>query len=947
MAETHIRVKGAREHNLKDIEVVIPRDKFVVITGLSGSGKSTLAFDTIYAEGQRRYVESLSAYARQFLEQMDKPDVDFIEGLSPAISIEQKTTSKNPRSTVGTVTEIYDYLRLLFARVGHPFCYNCGREITAVTVQSIVDQVMELSPGTRFSVLSPVVKGRKGEYRRELESFRRSGYLRVRVDGIMYTLDEDIALDKNKKHDIEVVVDRLVMKEALGHRLTDSVETALRLSDGFVTIAIEEGEELPVSEKFACNVCGISYPEISPRLFSFNNPHGACPQCGGLGTTMYLDPDLIVPNRSLSLREGAIVPWEKKNSVYHFQMLDALVNHYNFDIYTPFEKLPQKIQNIILLGSGEEKIDFYFERDGRKFFYPRPFEGVIENLNRRFAETDSEAIREEIARFMNVRSCPVCDGARLRKESLHIRVDGKNIYEYTTLSVRELLTIFETLTLSAQEEFIASRVKKEIIERLGFLVDVGLDYLSLSRTAATLSGGEGQRIRLATQIGSRLMGVLYILDEPSIGLHQKDNEKLLKTLMNLRDLGNTVLVVEHDEETIRAADYVIDMGPGAGVSGGRIVFSGTPEEILTDEHSLTGKYLSGRVSIPIPAERKKAKGILSVVGARENNLKSITADFPLGVFTCVTGVSGSGKSSLVVDTLFLALNQALYRSKEKAGRHDKITGIDHIDKVIDIDQSPIGRTPRSNPATYTGLFSHIRDLFTQLPESKIRGYKPGRYSFNVKGGRCETCQGDGIIKIEMHFLPDVYVTCDACGGRRYNRETLEITYKGKNIADVLEMTVDQGMEFFTSHPQIMAKLLTLHDVGLGYIELGQAATTLSGGEAQRIKLSRELSKRSTGKTLYILDEPTTGLHFADIANLLKVLFRLRNEGNTIIVIEHNPDMIKSADWIIDLGPDGGDRGGTVVATGTPEEVAAVEHSYTGRVLREILDRDRTSRAAAG
>jgi len=662
---------------------------------------------------------------------------------------------------------------------------------------------------------------------------------------------------------------------------------------------------------------------------------------------MYLDPDLIVPNRSLSLREGAIVPWEKKNSVYHFQMLDALVNHYNFDIYTPFEKLPQKIQNIILLGSGEEKIDFYFERDGRKFFYPRPFEGVIENLNRRFAETDSEAIREEIARFMNVRSCPVCDGARLRKESLHIRVDGKNIYEYTTLSVRELLTIFETLTLSAQEEFIASRVKKEIIERLGFLVDVGLDYLSLSRTAATLSGGEGQRIRLATQIGSRLMGVLYILDEPSIGLHQKDNEKLLKTLMNLRDLGNTVLVVEHDEETIRAADYVIDMGPGAGVSGGRIVFSGTPEEILTDEHSLTGKYLSGRVSIPIPAERKKAKGILSVVGARENNLKSITADFPLGVFTCVTGVSGSGKSSLVVDTLFLALNQALYRSKEKAGRHDKITGIDHIDKVIDIDQSPIGRTPRSTPATYAGLFSHIRDLFTQLPESKIRGYKPGRYSFNVKGGRCETCQGDGIIKIEMHFLPDVYVTCDACGGRRYNRETLEITYKGKNIADVLEMTVDQGMEFFTSHPQIMAKLLTLHDVGLGYIELGQAATTLSGGEAQRIKLSRELSKRSTGKTLYILDEPTTGLHFADIANLLKVLFRLRNEGNTIIVIEHNPDMIKSADWIIDLGPDGGDRGGTVVATGTPEEVAAVEHSYTGRVLREILDRDRTSRAAAG
>jgi excinuclease ABC subunit A len=947
MAETHIRVKGAREHNLKDIEVVIPRDKLVVITGLSGSGKSTLAFDTIYAEGQRRYVESLSAYARQFLEQMDKPDVDFIEGLSPAISIEQKTTSKNPRSTVGTVTEIYDYLRLLFARVGHPFCYNCGREITAVTVQSIVDHVLELAPGTKFSVLAPVVKGRKGEYKRELESFRRSGYLRVRVDGSMYTLDEEIVLDKNKKHDIEVVIDRLVMKETLGHRLTDSVETALRLSDGFVTIAVEDGDEIPFSEKFACNVCGISYPEISPRLFSFNNPHGACPQCGGLGTTMYLDPDLIVPNRSLSLREGAIVPWEKKNSVYHFQMLDALVNHYSFDIYAPFEKLPQKIQNIILFGSGEEKIDFYFERDGRKFFYPRPFEGIIENLNRRFSETDSEAIREEIARFMNVRSCPVCNGARLRKESLHIRIDGKSIYEYTTVSVRELLTVFEALTLSAQEEFIASRVKKEIIERLGFLVDVGLDYLSLSRTAATLSGGEGQRIRLATQIGSRLMGVLYILDEPSIGLHQKDNQKLLKTLMNLRDLGNTVLVVEHDEETIRAADYVIDMGPGAGVSGGRVVFSGTPDEILIDEKSLTGKYLSGRVAIPVPAERRKSKGILSVVGARENNLKSITADFPLGVFTCVTGVSGSGKSSLVVDTLFLALNQALYRSKEKAGKHDKITGIDLIDKVIDIDQSPIGRTPRSNPATYTGLFSHIRDLFTQLPESKIRGYKPGRYSFNVKGGRCETCQGDGIIKIEMHFLPDVYVTCDSCAGKRYNRETLEITYKGKNIADVLEMTVDQAMEFFTSHPQIMAKLLTLHDVGLGYITLGQAATTLSGGEAQRIKLSRELSKRSTGKTLYILDEPTTGLHFADIANLLKVLFRLRNEGNTIIVIEHNPDMIKSADWIIDLGPDGGDRGGEVVATGTPEEVADVEDSYTGRVLRDILNREQTGSAAAG
>ncbi len=939
MAETHIRVKGAREHNLKDIEIVIPRDRLVVITGLSGSGKSTLAFDTIYAEGQRRYVESLSAYARQFLEQMDKPDVDVIEGLSPAISIEQKTTSKNPRSTVGTVTEIYDYLRLLFARIGRPFCYSCGREISSVTVQSIVDQILELPTGTRFSILAPIVKGRKGEYKKELDGLRRSGYLRVRVDGSLYSLDERIELDKNKKHDIDVVVDRLVIKEGVKSRLTDSIETALKLSDGFVTIVPEDSEEIPFSEKFACNRCGISYPELTPRLFSFNNPHGACPECGGLGTTMYLDPDLIVPNKSLSVREGAIVPWEKKNSVYHFQMLDALAKHYNFDIYTPFEELSKKVKKVILYGSGSENIDFYFERDGRKFFYPRPFEGIIENLNRRYHDTDSEMIREEIARFMNIRSCAACNGARLRVESLNIKIDGRNISEYTGMSIRELLELVRELKFSPQEELIAGRVIKEINERLGFLTNVGLDYLTLARTAATLSGGEGQRIRLATQIGSGLVGVLYILDEPSIGLHQKDNRKLLNTLTNLRDLGNSVLVVEHDEETIRSADFIIDMGPGAGISGGEIVFKGTPEDILIDEKSITGKYLSGRLTIPIPEERNAPKDYLSLFGARENNLKSIDARFPMGVFTCVTGVSGSGKSSLVIDTLFKALSQILYRSKEQAGKHDRIEGSEKIDKVIDIDQSPIGRTPRSNPATYTGLFTHIRELFAQLPESRMRGYKPGRYSFNVKGGRCETCQGDGIIKIEMHFLPDVYVTCEVCGGKRYNRETLEISYKGKNISDVLNMTVNQAMEFFVNHPQVMSKLSTLSSVGLGYIRLGQPATTLSGGEAQRIKLSKELSKRSTGKTLYILDEPTTGLHFADIKNLLKVLFRLRDEGNTIIVIEHNPDMIKSADYIIDLGPEGGDRGGEIVAEGTPEELTKMEGTYTGELLDELFKRE--------
>jgi len=795
-------------------------------------------------------------------------------------------------------------------------------------------------------VLAPIVKGRKGEYKKELDGLKRSGYVRVRIDGILYSLDEEISLEKNKKHDIDVVVDRLVMKDDIRLRLTDSLETSLRLSDGFVTLAVEDGVELLFSEKFACTYCGISYPEISPRLFSFNNPHGACPKCSGLGTTMYLDPDLIVPNKSLSLREGVIVPWEKKNSVYHFQTLDALANHYNFDIYTPFEKLPQKIQDVILYGSGEEKIQFYFERNDVKVFYPRPFEGVIQNLNRRYQETDSEFIREEISRFMNVRSCPVCNGARLRKESLHVTIDGQNIHDYTSLSVRELLKRMEVLELTEHEEVIAGRVMKEVVERLGFLVNVGLDYLTLDRTSATLSGGEGQRIRLATQIGSSLVGVLYILDEPSIGLHQKDNQKLLQTLMRLRDLGNTVLVVEHDEETILASDYIIDMGPGAGLAGGKIVFSGTPEEILEDEDSLTGRYLSGRLSIPVPEKRVSPRGYITLVGATENNLKEIDVRFPLGTLTCVTGVSGSGKSTLIIDTLHKILSQALYRSRHKAGAHTRIEGIDAIDKVIDIDQSPIGRTPRSNPATYTGLFTHIRDLFAQLPESKVRGYKPGRYSFNVKGGRCETCSGDGIIKIEMHFLPDVYVTCETCQGRRYNRETLEILYKGMNIADVLEMTVNQAMEFFTHHSQIMNKLVTLRDVGLGYIKLGQSATTLSGGEAQRIKLSKELSKRSTGRTLYILDEPTTGLHFADIKNLLTVLLRLRDEGNTIIVIEHNPDVIKSADYIIDLGPEGGDEGGRIVAEGTPDEVAGMDGSYTGEVLRQIFEREKERRDEA-
>ena len=946
MAIDKIIIRGAREHNLKNISLEIPRDQLVVITGLSGSGKSSLAFDTIYAEGQRRYVESLSAYARQFLEQMEKPDVDTIEGLSPAISIEQKTASKNPRSTVGTVTEVQDYLRLLFARIGRPHCPQCGKEIKSQTVQQIVDQVMELPQGTRLQILSPVIRGRKGEYRKEFEHLRKSGYARVKVDGTIRDLSEEIVLDKNKKHTIEVLVDRLLVKEGAEKRLADSLATALNLADGIVKVEIVGGEELIFSEKFACVDCGISYPEISPRMFSFNNPYGACPQCDGLGTTMYFDPDLVVPDKDLSIREGAVIPWQGRTSMHFHQILDSLAEHYHIDLYTPFKALSGQVQKVILYGSNGEQVKFYHDREDRRHFYYRDFEGVIPQLERRYRETDSEIIREEMQKYMNIRPCPVCQGARLRKESLFVRVGGLNIHQITEKSIREALEFFGNLGLTSREREIARRILKEIAERLGFLLNVGLDYLTLGRPSATLSGGESERIRLATQIGSGLVGVLYILDEPSIGLHQRDNARLLSTLKKLRDLGNTILVVEHDEETILESDYVLDLGPGAGVHGGEVVFKGTPQELLRAENSLTGKYLSGRLKIPLPGERRKARGkYLTLAGASANNLKNITVKIPLGLFTCVTGVSGSGKSSLVLDTLFRALAQKIYHSKEKPGKIREIQGISEIDKVIQIDQSPIGRTPRSNPATYTGIFTHIRDLFAQLPESRARGYRAGRYSFNVKGGRCEACGGDGIIKIEMHFLPDIYVTCDVCRGKRYNRETLEVQYKGKNIWDVLDMTVDQTLKFFENIPGIRGKLQTLADVGMGYIKLGQQATTLSGGEAQRVKLARELSKRSTGRTVYILDEPTTGLHFDDIRKLLNVLNRLADSGNTVIVIEHNLEVIKTADQLIDLGPVGGDAGGELIAEGTPEEVARVPRSYTGQFLKKILERDGVRSAA--
>ncbi|MBN2426978.1 MAG: excinuclease ABC subunit UvrA [Deltaproteobacteria bacterium] len=931
-----ISIRGAREHNLKGIDLDIPRNRLTVITGVSGSGKSTLAFDTIYAEGQRRYVESLSAYARQFLELMEKPDVESIEGLSPAISIEQKTTSRNPRSTVGTVTEIYDYLRLLYARVGRAHCYVCGKEISSQTVEQIVDRVLSLPEKSRLLLLAPLVRGRKGEYRRELKKLQADGFVRVLIDGDMRELTEDIELDKNKKHTIEVVVDRLIVKQGMASRLADSLETALKLADGIVKVQIDQGETLIFSEKHACPDCGVSFPEVSPRMFSFNNPFGACEDCAGLGIRRFFDPDSIVPDPGLPLNKGAIAPWSSRTGFYYQQMLEALAAHFGFDLAPPFGELPENFRQIVLYGTGKEKVQFHFDNGNRQHVFSKPFEGVIPNLERRYRETDSEIIRENLERYMNIMPCPTCDGARLRRESLHFTVGGKNIRELTTLSVAEAEGFFETLELPPKEQQIARRILKEIRERLSFLTRVGLDYLSLDRSSGTLSGGEGQRIRLATQIGSSLVGVIYILDEPSIGLHQRDNQRLLETLQKLRDLGNSVMVVEHDEDTILAADHVIDMGPGAGIHGGEIVAQGTPEEICRHPHSLTGKFLSGELSIKVPEQRRDSNRQMSILGATENNLKDIDVHIPLGIMTCVTGVSGSGKSTLIIDTLYNALSRHFYRSKEKPGKHRELTGVEFLDKVINIDQSPIGRTPRSNPATYTGVFTDIRELFSQLAESKIRGYKPGRFSFNVKGGRCEACQGDGIIRIEMHFLPDVYVPCEVCKGKRYNRETMEVAYKGKNIAEVLDMTVSQALDFLGNIPKIRHKLETMRDVGLEYIKLGQSATTLSGGEAQRIKLSKELGKRATGRTLYILDEPTTGLHFADIEKLLRVLQRLVDQGNTVVIIEHNLDVIKTADYIIDLGPEGGNRGGEVIACGTPEAVAAFERSHTGKFLKPCL-----------
>ena len=944
MATDKIVIKGACEHNLKCIDLEIPRDKLVVITGISGSGKSTLAFDTIYAEGQRRYVESLSAYARQFLEQMEKPDVESIEGLSPAISIEQKTTSKNPRSTVGTVTEIYDYLRLLFARIGKPHCYSCGRIISSQTVTQMVDQIMAMPAGVKLTLLSPIVRGRKGEYKKELMQLRKDGFVRVVIDGSTHDLAEEVVLDKKKKHDIDIVVDRLVIKPGIEKRLADSLETALTHAEGIVKVATVadperdiKGETLLFSESSACIECGISYPEMTPRMFSFNNPYGACPDCTGLGTRMYLDAGLVVPDPELSIRDGAIAPWEKRFSGWYHQTLEALALAFGFDMRTPFKDLSTKAKEVVLNGSGGELVDFWWEDDaGKRHNYKKAFEGVLNNLERRHRESESEQVREELEKYMDIMPCPSCQGARLKKEALFVRVGGQNIRQVTSLSIKDSLTFFNTLALSEKEEDIARRILKEIRERLNFLVNVGLDYLSLDRASGTLSGGEGQRIRLATQIGSSLVGVLYILDEPSIGLHQRDNGRLLQTLRHLRDIGNTVLVVEHDEETIMEADWVIDMGPGAGVHGGEVVAQGTPAEIMANPLSLTGRYLSGALSIPIPKERRKGTRFLTIEGASENNLKDVSVDLPLGVMTCITGVSGSGKSTLVIDTLYRTLNQRLYNSREKPGAVAGIHGTELLDKVINIDQSPIGRTPRSNPATYTNLFTEIREIFSQLPESKMRGYKPGRYSFNVKGGRCEACSGDGIIKIEMHFLPDVYVQCEVCKGARYNRETLEVRFKGRSIAEILDMTVSQALSFLEHIPRIKGKLKTLEEVGLGYIKLGQSATTLSGGEAQRVKLAKEFSKRATGKTIYILDEPTTGLHFADIAKLLEVLQKLVDAGNSIVIIEHNLDVIKTCDWIIDLGPEGGDRGGEVIATGTPEQVARVKRSYTGQFLKRML-----------
>ena len=936
-AHNTIVIRGARVHNLKNVDLDLPRNRLIVITGLSGSGKSSLAFDTLYAEGQRRYVESLSTYARQFLERMEKPAVDLIEGLSPAIAIEQKTASHNPRSTVGTVTEIYDYLRLLFARVGTAHCHRCGDPISPQSIDQIVDRILALPSGHRIIILAPLVDAEKGAHEKLIKRLRKDGFARVRVDGEILEIEAIGVLDKRKSHSIDVVVDRLVVTEKIHNRLADSLELALALSDGKVTVDMLGQGTIRFSEKATCLRCGIDYSEFTPASFSFNSPQGACPRCDGLGTTTEFDPGLIVPNPELSLREGAVAIWAHRSTMQFIEFLDALTAHYGVNIYTPYKDLPKHFKQGLMQGSGKDLIPFYFERGERRYTYKKPFEGIIPKLQRRYAETDSFQVREEIKLFMNFRPCSECGGAKLNRESRSVKVGGLAIHEISAMSIAQAQSFQSGLKLEGQRAMIAERIIKEIDERLGFLNNVGLSYLTLDRPAATLSGGESQRIRLATQIGSKLTGVLYVLDEPSIGLHQRDNSRLLQTLMHMRDLGNTVLVVEHDEETIRTADYVVDMGPGAGINGGRLVFAGTPDRLLDEAASLTGQYLSGRRRIEVPRQRRHGNGREIVIeGASANNLKHIDVSFPLGMFTCVTGVSGSGKSTLVLETLHHLLAQRIYRARIPAGAHRAVKGLEHIDKVVNIDQSPIGKTPRSNPGTYTGVFNHIRDLFARTPEARVRGYKPGRFSFNVKGGRCEACGGDGIVKIEMHFLPDVYVTCDVCRGRRYNRETLEIRYKGKNIAEVLKMTVNQALAFFERIGNIRSKLQTLVDVGLGYVQLGQQATTLSGGEAQRVKLARELSKKGTGKTVYILDEPTTGLHADDIRKLLDVLNQLVEAGNTVIVIEHNMDVIKSADHIIDLGPEGGEAGGYVIACGTPEEITRISDSYTGQYLARVL-----------
>ena len=935
-----IKIRGAKEHNLKNISLDIPRDELVVLTGLSGSGKSSLAFDTIYAEGQRRYMESLSSYARQFLGQMEKPDVESIEGLSPAISIDQKSTNRNPRSTVGTVTEIYDYFRLLYARIGIPHCPKCGREIRKQSVDQMADQIMQLPERTKIQLLAPVVRGRKGEHGKLFEQARKSGYVRVRVDGSLYELSEDISLDKNKKHNIEIIVDRLVVKDGIRQRLTDSLENVMALADGLVIVDVIGGEPMTFSQSFSCPDCGISVEEIEPRSFSFNNPFGACPDCFGLGYKMEFDEDLMIPDKSLSIAGGAVavLGWQSctDKGSFTYAILDAMSKAYHFSLDTPYQELPEEIRRVFLYGTDGKVLKVHYKGQRGEGVYDVPFEGLIENVNRRYRETGSDIMKQEYETFMRITPCKACKGQRLKKSALAVTVCDKNIYEVTSLSIARLQAFLQEMQLTKQQELIGHQVLKEIRARVGFLMDVGLDYLSLSRATGTLSGGEAQRIRLATQIGSGLVGVAYILDEPSIGLHQRDNDKLLNTLKHLRDLGNSVLVVEHDEDTMRAADYIVDIGPGAGEHGGQVVAAGTAEDIMKNENSITGAYLSGRMKIPVPKTRRTPTGWLTVKGAQENNLKNIDVDFPLGVLTCVTGVSGSGKSSLVNEILYKRLAKELNRARTIPGRHTDIVGMEQLDKVIAIDQSPIGRTPRSNPATYTGVFDQIRDLFAATADARARGYKKGRFSFNVKGGRCEACSGDGIIKIEMHFLPDVYVPCEVCQGKRYNRETLEVRYKGKSIYDVLNMTVEEAMHFFEPVPSIRRKIETLYDVGLSYIRLGQPSTELSGGEAQRIKLATELSRRSTGRTIYILDEPTTGLHFADVHKLVEILHRLAEGGNTVVVIEHNLDVIKTADYLIDIGPEGGDRGGTVIARGTPEEVAAAPMSYTGQYVKKYL-----------